>query len=511
MWYIFVQQKNLAEIRPRRFMVGPARKNPASATSRRRKTVGDRGGVTLAVCHGGGDVEEHIAPLRRAGRFTLACFPPPAALDRVSPSAFDGVLWELSSAHQPDPRRVAAMSRVIPVVSYSTRSERQIAALSKQIGFASHLTVPLSPEGIERRIRLRARTDFAARLLQGQAALRARLCRRSTLIDVMRSVNQALEPRKVADALLAHAQSWLVAPAWAVAAVQNGSVALIAERGPTEGCAQAILEVARCVVDRGEELLTSDLRGDRRLEADMTATVVALPLRCLGRTIGALIAFDPAPSRQEPRLSPGVLTSLHMLLEPSGVALGSALRLQRAEALSVTDDLTGLYNSRYLNQVLRRETKRASRSGRPLCMLFIDLDNFKVVNDLHGHLCGSHTLVEAAGVIRGSARETDVVARFGGDEFAVVLPDTGSEGAEAVGERVRERIAAFRFLTDKGLDVRLTASVGVAALPDVAASAEELVKAADIAMYEVKNSGKNGVHVATEALLEVAREPLQRA
>ena len=93
--------------------------------------------------------------------------------------------------------------------------------------------------------------------------------------------------------------------------------------------------------------------------------------------------------------------------------------MKRAEALSVTDDLTRLYNSRYLNQVLRRETKRASRSGRPLSLLFIDLDGFKSINDTHGHLFGSRALVEAATVIRGSARETDVVARFGGDEFAL--------------------------------------------------------------------------------------------
>ena len=143
--------------------------------------------------------------------------------------------------------------------------------------------------------------------------------------------------------------------------------------------------------------------------------------------------------------------------------------------------------------------------------MFIDLDNFKRVNDAHGHLCGSRTLVEAAEVIRGCARETDVVARFGGDEFAVVLPDTGSEGALAVGERVRDRIAVFGFLADDGFDIRLTTSVGVATLPDVAASADELLKAADGAMYEVKNSGKNGVRVATEELLDAASVPARRA
>jgi two-component system cell cycle response regulator len=126
----------------------------------------------------------------------------------------------------------------------------------------------------------------------------------------------------------------------------------------------------------------------------------------------------------------------------------------------------------------------------------MDLDGFKAVNDTYGHLAGSRALVEAAAVIRRSARETDVVARFGGDEFALVLPDTGSEGAAAVGDRIRERIAAHAFLEDAGLNIHLTLSVGVATLPDVAASAEELVRSADTAMYQVKGSGKNGIFIA---------------
>ena len=101
------------------------------------------------------------------------------------------------------------------------------------------------------------------------------------------------------------------------------------------------------------------------------------------------------------------------LLEPAAAALDNALLLKRAEALSVTDDLTSLHNSRYLNLVLRREAKRASRSGRPLSLVFLDLDGFKSINDSHGHLFGSRALVEAAAVVRSSARETDVAARFG--------------------------------------------------------------------------------------------------
>jgi diguanylate cyclase (GGDEF)-like protein len=258
----------------------------------------------------------------------------------------------------------------------------------------------------------------------------------------------------------------------------------------------AVYAIAEWVMQRGQEFVTANLTHDTRVTDAAVGAVIAFPLGCRGRRVGALVALDRQPSEREPQMAPSMLRAVRMLLEPASVALDNALLLKRAEALSVTDDLTHLYNSRYLNLVLRRETKRASRSGRPLSLLFIDLDGFKTVNDTHGHLYGSRALVEAAAVIRNSARETDVVARFGGDEFALVLPDTGGEGAFAVGERIRERLAAYRFLAEDHLDIHLTASVGVATLPDVAASSEELMQAADKAMYAVKESGKNGTQAA---------------
>jgi diguanylate cyclase (GGDEF)-like protein len=341
--------------------------------------------------------------------------------------------------------------------------------------------------------------DLAARLRAVQRTLRSRVERRDALLDIMRAVSASLDPEKVGEFIVERAATWVPAPSWAVVAAEpTGQLTVVANRdlGPDFGT--ALEQIAHWVMHHGEEFLTASLRSDERIRADAIGTVVGLPLACRGRRIGAVIAMDSEASSRQPRLSPGVLRAIRMLLEPAAVALDNALQLKRAEALSVTDDLTRLYNSRYLNQVLRRETKRSSRSGRPLSLLFIDLDGFKSINDTHGHLFGSRALVEAATVIRGSARETDVVARFGGDEFALILPDTGAEGAYAVGERIRERIADHIFLTGEGLTIRLTASVGVATLPDVAASADELVHAADAAMYQVKARGKNGIQAAAE-------------
>jgi diguanylate cyclase (GGDEF)-like protein len=325
-----------------------------------------------------------------------------------------------------------------------------------------------------------------------------RLDRRDALLDIVRSVNGTLDPARIAELLVDRAAAWVPAPCWAIVTSDRSGqlLSVLADRGVSPDLSPAVYSVAEWVIQRGEEFLTADLRRDPRVRCELVVSVVAYPLSCRGRRLGALIGLDPVPSSREPRLAPAVLRAMRLLLEPASAALDNALLLKQAEALSVTDDLTRLYNSRYLNQVLRRETKRASRSGRPLSLLFIDLDGFKAINDAHGHLFGSRALVEAAAVIRGSARETDVVARFGGDEFALVLPDTGSEGAVAVGERIRERIAAHDFLAGDGLNIHLTASVGVATLPDIALSAEALVQAADQAMYQVKDAGKNGIQVA---------------
>ena len=345
---------------------------------------------------------------------------------------------------------------------------------------------------------LTAQSDLATRL-KAQRGLRARLERREALVEVLRATHASLEPQRVAEFLVGWAPGWLPASSWAVITSDPGrELTLLAERGLEAAELSDAHLVAGWVIGSGAEFFCADLRRDTRLAGHAEAAVMGFPLGARGRTVAALVGLDRYPSAEEPRLPPALLGAWRTLLEPAGLGLANALLLQRAEALSVTDDLTRLYNSRYLNQSLRRETKRATRSGKPLSILFIDLDGFKAVNDTYGHLQGSRALVEAAAVIRGCARETDVVARFGGDEFAVILPETAGDGAYAVAARIRERIAEHRFLAGERLDVRLTASVGVATLPDVAQTADTLVQAADRAMYKVKMSGKNGIQIATD-------------
>ena len=340
------------------------------------------------------------------------------------------------------------------------------------------------------------RTDFASRVQEHLRSIQARLERHDALIDVVRGANNSLDPAQVGAWLVWQAGEWIPSPCWAVVVPDvDGRITVLAQRGLTPELQPSAWAVATRVVARGAEFMSADLSKERP-GTGAYGSAVGLPLICRQATFAVLVCLDPMPSAAAPSLGVPVLAAMRNLLEPAAIALDNALSFQKAEAMSVTDDLTGLYNPRYLNLVLRREEKRAVRSGKPLSVLFIDMDGFKDVNTHHGHLAGSQALVEAAAVIRGCARETDVVARFGGDEFSLVLPDTGPEGAMAVAKRIRDRLRAFPFLEAQGLSLHLTASIGIATLPDVSGSAEDLLKAADQAMYWVKNSGKNGIHVA---------------
>ena len=252
--------------------------------------------------------------------------------------------------------------------------------------------------------------------------------------------------------MVRQAQSWIPAPCWVVIAHDvNGHLNVLADAGLVPSLGPSLWSAANWVMRHGAEFFSGDLAKDSRGGPGAGGSAIALPLTCRNRSVGALVCLDPQPSRTTPTMGPSLVMSLRLLLEPSAIALDNALALQRAEALSVTDELTRLSNSRYLNQVLRRETKRSVRNGSPLSLLFLDLDSFKQVNDQHGHLAGSKVLMEAAAVIRGCARETDVVARFGGDEFTLLLPDTNTEGAVQVAERIRDRLRASRFLTSDGI------------------------------------------------------------
>src|SRR5262245_921919 len=191
------------------------------------------------------------------------------------------------------------------------------------------------------------RTDLADRLRPLQTTLRRKLGRADVLSEVVRAVNSSLDPERVADTLVQRVGEWLPAPTWLVLAVDDaGRVRSLATRALTSTLTDSAQAVGQWVLQTGEVFATANLAIDRRISQQGTAArtaVVAFPLECRGQTVGAVVALDRAPASKPPKFAKATLGKLLAALEPGAIALDNALRVQRAEALSVTDDLTQLY------------------------------------------------------------------------------------------------------------------------------------------------------------------------
>ncbi len=413
-----------------------------------------------------------------------------------------GILWELSSDTGSDRRRVAALIDQAPVASYGSAQDQSLADLSRTLGFRHHLAAPLRMADVEHALGLPGVVDLADRIEAALPRLVKLAGRSDILAQLLSEANVSADPSAVAAVLVSHAAEWLPLADWSVIAVEpDGGVHWLAGQNIGGVLKRPAEAVAGVVVQSGHPYVTKRVAGDPRLGETIEAAACGWPIVANGSLVGVLVGFDRGRARRVPRLSADIQACARAPDGSGGVrSLACAARRPRRSPVG-TDDLTQLYNSRYLHEVLRKETKRAVRSGRPLSLLFVDLDGFKRINDAHGHLLGSRALVEAAGVVLGSARETDIVARFGGDEFALVLPDTGPDGASAMARRLRDRVGRHVFLADRGHSSRLTASIGVATLPDVADSAEGLLQAADAAMYRVKEKGRDGIYMASADML----------
>lgn len=223
--------------------------------------------------------------------------------------------------------------------------------------------------------------------------------------------------------------------------------------------------------------------------------VLAVPLQVHGRTIGALAVVDNDPKRtftsEEQRL-------LLLFSHQAAIAVENAQLFDEIEQQSITDMLTGLYNRRGLFELGQRELVRTSRFGRPFSVMLADIDNFKRVNDQYSHALGDYVLAGLARQLRSELRNIDIIGRYGGEEFVILLPETDEESAYLVAERLRESVMKTTFETNSGL-ITITISVGVTTLREVKQGLASLIDQADTAMYQAKRRGGNKVCIFKEA------------
>ncbi len=253
--------------------------------------------------------------------------------------------------------------------------------------------------------------------------------------------------------------------------------------------------VAGWVVAHGETLIVPEAVDDPRMKSAGRAkarnvrSVIAMPLRGRMGTKGAIEIVNPRADQ----MTDYTIAFLHILADHAAIAIENAQDVARIQQTTITDDTTGLFNVRHLYEVLGRGLSGNDSSKAPLSLAFLDLDRFKLVNDMHGHLVGSELLASTGKRLQELSRKQDSCYRYGGDEFVILMPETGAEAALDRTKNLLGALMETRFQMKNGLGLTVRASVGLATAPEDGATVHGIIGTADSRMYMVKNNGRGKV------------------
>ena len=326
----------------------------------------------------------------------------------------------------------------------------------------------------------------------------------TSLIEIGKALTSCLEVHEILALLMKQVERLIRPKVWSLLLVDEPSGDLVFEIAVSP-VAERLKEIrlkkgegiAGWVALHGKPLLLADANKDERFAAHIdqkmsftTNSIVCVPLVIKERVIGVIELIN---SYDELTFNDADLAILSAIADFAAIALQNARNFDRINELVITDDLTGLYNSRYFGQLLEGEIERAMGSRTDLSLVFLDLDHLKEINDAHGHLVGSRMLSELGKLIRENIRSNDKAARFGGDEYAIILPQTTIEQAVVLANKLLALMRRSEFYSNDGIPIQLSASFGVAAIPRDAATGVELIRAADAAMYCAKQAGRGMV------------------
>jgi diguanylate cyclase (GGDEF)-like protein len=256
--------------------------------------------------------------------------------------------------------------------------------------------------------------------------------------------------------------------------------------------------VAGWVVEHGETLIIPEAHGDPRVikfgppQPRKVKSLIALPLRGRKGTHGVIEIFNPRAEQ----MNDYSIAFLHILADHAAIAIENSRDVTRIQQLTIRDDTTGLYNVRHLYEELSRELALCVSAKRPVSIAFLDLDRFKRVNDKHGHLVGSELLAKVAVRLQQLCRPQDQCFRYGGDEFVLLMPGTDAPTANSLTEKLHHDILHTEFHMKNGVQLAVSASVGVATAPADGTALHAIIGTADARMYDVKNNGRGRVRGA---------------
>ena len=324
--------------------------------------------------------------------------------------------------------------------------------------------------------------------------------------DVAKALTSSLDLDSILQTIMEKMAEYFRPDTWSLLMVDEPKMELyfaIAVGAAAETLKNVRLKVGEGIAGHvskyGEKLVVPDVRSDKRFSKRIdevtqleTHSIICVPLKSKLRVLGViqLVNVDMAHFTHEEEFF------LQALCDYAAIAIENARAVEKIQELTITDDCTGLFNARHLYKTLETEVYRSARFGYEFSVLFIDLDHFKSVNDTHGHLIGSKLLAEIGYLIKAQLRLIDFAFRYGGDEFVVLLPQTGKDSALVVAHRLRDSLRASCFCKEEGLNLNVRASMGLATYPHDAKSPHDIIRQADEMMYMVKNSTRDNIGIA---------------
>ena len=436
--------------------------------------------------------------LGEEGYLVRATFTGEEALARLKSEDYDVMVTDLMMPGMDGQEVLERAKQIKPsldIVIMTGYASVESAVKGLKAGASDYLTKPLNPEELKITIK---RILELRHLFDENAELRGLL----TLYETCQRMSSCLELDKLyglsLDALLLGLKG--DAGISAFRGVNEDKLELKAWRGLEEDEARSIYD---CLLTEELKALPQEVRrlDDPSCNRENAPghhlrlrSAILLPFRLERALEGVMAVFKKDPNGVFDRMDLGTARFINEQVLRS---LENSIKYADAQRMVFIDDVTGLFNTRYLDLALQTELKRAKRFKSHLSLLFVDIDYFKQVNDSYGHLAGTKVLREAGKILKSCLREIDMTIRYGGDEYIVLLTETDRPGAVKVAERIREAMEAHSFHIREGQMLRLTCCVGTATFPDDADNKTDLIHLADKAMYRGKETTRNVVYAAS--------------
>jgi diguanylate cyclase (GGDEF)-like protein len=401
--------------------------------------------------------------------------------------------------------RLGKLDATVPIIMITDKTTNIDHEKLVFVGVEGLVTRPYSTEFFKKVVtKAIKRRKVVLANMKAMASLKQKIQELQTLNEIVQAISSSLKPKEILRIIMEKTADIIKAEGWSVLLLDHEQGELVFEAAAGEAGKKLLglrlkigQGVAGWVARYGQSLIVSDVTKDPRFYSGVdkktkfiTKSILCVPMRSRDKIIGVVEVVNKIGG--EP-FTPDDLEIFENLVAHVTIALQNAAMYRKMEEASLIDDLTQLYNVRFCNKYLDEYFDGRKTPKGVVSLIFLDIDFFKLVDDNYGHLVGSETLRYVGERIRRVVRNEDVVIRYGGDEYIVILPNTDKKTARVIAERIRKEINQEPFYAFNNKKFNISVTLGVASYPDDAKTRDDLIGKADKAMYEGKLSGRDKV------------------